>query len=263
MKNNYEFIITEIKNKIGSITFNNPDKLNALSTKMLLEIVDALTDFEKKKLQTVIIKAQKGCKVWSSGHNIDEIPLNGIDPLGQEKPLEKVFYKIQEFPAPVIAMVEGSVWGGACDMAITCDLAIGTPDCSFAITPAKIGVPYNASGILHFINRLGLSHAKEMFFTGAPVDAETALHFGIINHIIPNDEIENFTFELARKITQNSPLSIQVIKEQFRILTNAHPITPNAFEHIESLRRKVYCSEDYQEGIKAFKEKRKPKFSGK
>lgn len=258
-----DLILTEVSDNIGIITFNNPSKKNALNSELLLRIVSALKEFKSLKVRAVIIRAEKNAKVWSAGHDIDELPLNGIDPLGQEKPLEQALNAIQLFPAPVIAMVEGSVWGGACDLAITCDMVIGSPDCTFAITPAKIGVPYNASGILHFINRLGLSHAKEMFFTGSPIDSITALYFGIINHIIENDKIDDFTFSLAKKISHNSPLSISVIKEQFRILTNAHPITPNAFEHIESLRRKVYTSEDYLEGIKSFKEKRRPSFKGK
>lgn len=256
-------ILTEIKKQTGIITLNNPAKKNALTSDMLNDLIKALNRFEEQCVRTVIIRAEKGVSVWSAGHDIDELPLNGIDPLGQEKPLERALNAIQVFPAPVIAMVEGSVWGGACDLAITCDMVIGTPDCTFAITPAKIGVPYNASGILHFINRLGLSHAKEMFFTGSPIDSETALHFGIVNHILEKELLEDFTFKLAEKISYNSPLSISVIKEQFRILTNAHPITPNAFEHIEALRRKVYTSEDYQEGIKSFKEKRHPEFKGK
>lgn len=258
-----KLILTEIKKQTGIITLKNPTKKNALTSDMLNDLIKALNGFEEQSVRTVIIRAEKGVSVWSAGHDIDELPLNGIDPLGQEKPLERALNSIQIFPAPVIAMVEGSVWGGACDLAITCDMVIGSPDCSFAITPAKIGVPYNASGILHFINRLGLSHAKEMFFTGSPIDSETALHFGIVNHIVEKERLEDFTFKLAEKICYNSPLSISVIKEQFRILTNAHPITPNAFEHIESLRRKVYTSEDYQEGIKSFKEKRHPEFKGK
>jgi len=256
------FITTGIEKNIGTIVLDNPAKKNALSNDLLMEIIEALKEFRTKKIRVVILRAKKGVKVWSSGHDIDEIPTDGNDPLRQDSPLKRAMLAIQMYPGPVIAMVEGSVWGGACDMSITCDMIIGTPDSSFAITPAKLGVPYNASGILHFINRLGLSHAKEMFFTAAPIDAETAMHFGILNHVVDNDRIEEFTYNLAERITKNSPLSIAVIKEQFQILTNAHPLTPFAFEHIDSLRRKVFGSNDFREGIEAFKNKRKPDFKG-
>ncbi|MCI0472434.1 MAG: methylmalonyl-CoA decarboxylase, partial [Ignavibacteria bacterium] len=195
------YITTSIDKNIGCIILDNPAKKNALSSELLIEIIEALKAFRTKKVRVVILRAKKGVKVWSAGHDIDEIPTNGNDPLGQDAPLEKAMLAIQEYPGPVIAMVEGSVWGGACDMAITCDMIVGTPDSAFAITPAKLGVPYNASGILHFINRLGLSHAKEMFFTAAPIDAETAMHFGILNHVIDNEKIEDFTYNLAERIT--------------------------------------------------------------
>lgn len=256
------FITTGIDKNIGSIILDNPAKKNALSNGLLMEIIEALKEFRTQKVRVVVLRAKKGVRVWSSGHDIDEIPTDGNDPLRQDSPLERAMLAIQMYPGPVIAMVEGSVWGGACDMAITCDMIVGTPDSAFAITPAKLGVPYNASGILHFINRLGLSHAKEMFFTAAPIDAETALHFGILNHIVENEKIEEFTYNLAEKITKNSPLSIAVIKEQFQILTNAHPLTPFAFEHIDSLRRKVLGSNDFREGIEAFKNRRPPDFKG-
>jgi methylmalonyl-CoA decarboxylase len=256
------FITTSIDKKIGSIILDNPAKKNALSNGLLTGIIEALKEFRTQNVRVVVLRAKKGVRVWSSGHDIDEIPTDGSDPLRQDSPLERAMLAIQMYPGPVIAMVEGSVWGGACDMAITCDMIVGTPDSAFAITPAKLGVPYNASGILHFINRLGLSHAKEMFFTAAPIDAETALHFGILNHIVEKEKIEEFTYNLAEKITKNSPLSIAVIKEQFQILTNAHPLTPFAFEHIDSLRRKVLRSNDFREGIEAFRNRRLPDFKG-
>jgi len=115
---------------------------------------------------------------------------------------------------------------------------------------------------MHFINRVGLNIAKEMFFTAEPVKAGRAYHFGLLNHLVKSDEIEEFTMKLARTIAGNSPLSIGVIKEQFHILSQANAINPEAFERIQALRRKVYNSKDYEEGIKAFQEKRKPKFKG-
>ena len=134
---------------------------------------------------TVIIRAAKGAKVWSAGLDITELPQPGVDPLSYGDPLEKMLREVERFPAPVIAMIEGSVWGGACDLAFVCDIIIGAPNVTFAITPAKIGVPYNSSGIMHFINVVGMHIAKEMFFTAQPVDAERALQIGIMNHLVP------------------------------------------------------------------------------
>lgn len=130
------------------------------------------------------------------------------------------------------------------------------------MTPAKIGVPYNASGILHFINTMGINIAKEMFFTALPLSAERAEKFGILNHVVPLEELEIFTYEIARKICNNSPLSVSVIKEQIRLLANAYPLSPTTFERIQGLRRIVYDSKDYEEGIKAFMDKRPPVFNG-
>ncbi|HAH31349.1 MAG TPA: methylmalonyl-CoA decarboxylase [Elusimicrobia bacterium] len=255
-------IISEVKEKIGSLTLNNPARRNALSLELCREMVAALETFEAQRIPVIIIRAEKNARVWSAGHDITQLPQVHHDPLAYDSPMELAFRRIQEYPGAVIAMVQGSVWGGATDLAVTCDLAIGDETAAFAITPVKMGLPYNASGIMHFINRVGSNIAKEMFFTAEPVKAERAYHFGILNHLVSSSEIERFTFDLARVIASNSPLAVSVIKEQFRILAEAHPISPEAFERIQALRRKVYNSRDYEEGIKAFMEKRKPNFKG-
>ena len=255
-------ILSAVKDRIGVLTLNNPARRNALSLELCGEIVTALEDLKAKKVTVVILRAEKGAKVWSAGHDITQLPKVHNDPLAYDSPMEIAFRAIQNYPGPVIAMIQGSVWGGATDLAVTCDMAIGDETSSFAITPAKIGLAYSPSGILHFINRVGSNIAKEMFFTGEPVKAERAYHFGILNHLVSSREIEMFTMELAKTIAANSPMAVAVIKEQFRILTEAHPLNPDSFERIQALRRKVYNSGDYEEGIKAFMEKRKPHFKG-
>ncbi|MCG2724880.1 MAG: methylmalonyl-CoA decarboxylase [Elusimicrobia bacterium] len=255
-------IIKDIKNRIATLTLNNTAKKNALSFELCNELIDIFKSLKKDKIPVIIIRAEKNAKTWSSGHDIRQLPKVNHEPLAYDSPMEKLLRSIQEYPGVVIAMVQGGVWGGACDLVITCDLTLGDHTSTFAITPVRIGLPYNASGIMHFINRVGLNIAKEMFFTGKPCNAERAFHFGILNHLIAQDKLENFTLNIAQTIAENSPLAIAVIKEQFRILAEAHPIRPEAFERIQALRREVYNSHDYDEGIKAFFEKRKPNFKG-
>ena len=256
------FILTKIENNIGTITLNNDAKRNCLSKQLLIEFIEALKYFTDEKLRVVVIRANTGVKVWSSGFDINDLPESGRDPLSYNDPLEQLIREVQKFPAPIIAMIEGSVWGGACDLAFVCDILIGTSNTSFAITPAKLGVPYNTTGILHFINMAGLQIAKEMFYTALPINAEQAKIHGILNHLVPLDELEKFTYETAEHITRNSPLSISVIKEQLRILSNSQSLYPDTFENIQGLRRIVYDSKDYIEGRKAFIEKRVPNFTG-
>jgi methylmalonyl-CoA decarboxylase len=255
-------VSTQLQDDIGTITMNNPDHRNVLSSKMVEEMLHALETLERGKARVIIIRAYAGAKVWSAGHDVNELPVAGRDPLAYSDPLVTVLRSIQASPLPVIAMLEGGVWGGACDLALSCDILIGCPTSSITMTPAKIGVPYNASGILHFMGIMGVNIAKEMFFTAQSLSAERAERLGILNHMVPAEELEGFTYNLARSIAKNSPLSIKVIKEQIRLLANAHPLSPHTFERVQGLRRLVYDSKDYAEGINAFHDKRHPVFQG-
>ena len=241
---------------------NNPERRNVLSGKMIDEMLQAIEVMEKGKARVIVIRAHSGAKVWSAGHDINELPLPGRDPLPYSDPLVSILRYIQSSPLPVIAMIEGEVWGGACDLALSCDILIGTHTASLTMTPARISVPYNASGILHFIEVMGVNIAKEMFFSAQPLSAERAEKLGILNHLVPVEALESFTYKLAGNIAKNSPLSIKVIKEQICLLANAHPLTPHTFERLQGLRRMVYDSNDYLEGINAFIAKRPPVFQG-
>ncbi len=256
------FILTEHSDTIGTITLNQPAKRNALSEALVEELITALADFQKAGMRVVVLRAAHDAHVWSSGHDISELP-QGKDPLPYSDPFERALRAVKTFPAPIIAMVHGSVWGVATDLVLSCDIAIGDETSSFAVTPANIGLAYNTAGLLRFMRRLPLNHVKEMFFTGMPVSAADAAEWGILNHLVPATELESFTYDLAQRIATKAPLVLSVVKEQLRILADASPITSDVFERIEALREAVYQSDDYLEGIRAFREKRPPVFTGR
>ncbi len=254
-------VVATTDGSIGTLTLNH-GKVNTLSRQLIEDMCAALGQMKSAAMQVVILRAAKGVKVFSAGHDVRELPTNGRDPLTYNDPLRHVIREIEAHPAPVIAMVEGSVWGGACELVMGCDLVIAATDATFALTPARLGIPYNLSGTLNFLKVAGMHLVKEMLFTADPMPAERLAVSGVINHVVPREELEAFTMDLARRITQTSPLVHRILKEELRVLGNAHPLTPEAYERIQSFRREVYDSGDYQEGIKAFLEKRKPVFRG-
>jgi methylmalonyl-CoA decarboxylase len=247
---------------VATITLNHPQKRNALSAPLVAELIERLKALEVASTRVVILRAPPGSPVWSSGHDMDELPVDGRDPLGWTDPLRELVRSIENLQAPVIAMVSGGVWGGAVEVVLACDLIIATPDATFAMTAAKLGVPYNVSGMMTFMSAASLRIVKELAFTAAPITATRAEQVGMINHVVPPESLEAFTVEMARAIAANAPLSIAVMKEQLRVLAGAKPMSPRGFEKVQGLRRVVYDSLDYHEGLRAFKEKRNPVFTG-
>ena len=160
-------VLTSFADSIGTITLAAP-KHNALSSALVTEITSAFASLREQRARVVILAAQPGAPVWCAGHDVaSSLPMAAI-PLGWDDPLPQLIREIEEYHAPVIAMIEGTVWGGACEVAFACDLVVATPATTFAVTPAKLGVPYNVGGMVTFVNAANLRIVKEMAFTAAP-----------------------------------------------------------------------------------------------
>ncbi len=256
-------IVHSLQDKVGILQLNRAEKQNSLSRELMRELIEGVDALVAEGAGVLVLRAAPGVKVWSAGHDINELPAPGQDPLGFFDALETLLRKIQDCPIPVIAMVEGSVWGGACDLCFSSDIVLAAEDSTFAMTPAKIGIPYHASGLIHFTNLIGVNKAKEMFFTAQPVAVRDAWNNGFVNHVRPAEDLERFTMEMAQTIASNAPLAVRSLKAEFRLLNRGHHIDAETAEEIAAIRRSVYDSEDYAEGIRAFKEKRPPQFRGR
>jgi methylmalonyl-CoA decarboxylase len=253
---------TQIANNIGIATISNPP-VNSLSSDVCDKLLESFDEFEKARVRVVIIGANPNSKIWSAGHDIREIPLDGHDAVTWTTGFERVLRRVRNCSVPVIAMLHSSVWGAACDLAVTCDLAIGTPQTTFAITPVKMGISYNTAGMSHFLGVLPLHIIKEMVVTGNPLSAEDAYRFGLLNRLVSPEKLEATTMEIAQTIAGRAPLAVSVVKAELSSLSRGTPMSADEYEYIQSARRTAFRSDDLKEGVKAFFEKRPPVFQGK
>jgi len=253
-------ISTQHDDKIATIALDNFAKRNALGETTVREMLEALGEFERAGARVVVIRSAQHGHVWSAGHDIDELPVRGIDPLPFGDPLEELLRAVRSYPGAIIAMIHGTVWGGACDLALNCDMVVGDETAAFAVTPAQLGLPYSASGIQYFLARLPINLVNELIMTADLIPAERAHAIGILNHLVDADELEQATYDLALKVRSRSGEAIRAYKLQATAMVRAVALSAQDSQWINQLRHDVYSGEDYAEGIAAFREKRAPRF---
>ena len=234
-------LLSSMRGSIGIITMNNDAHRNVLCEAFFEQLTDLLETFRENRARVVILRANPGVHVWSAGHDVNELPPAGQDPLHWAEILPSMTRAIHNFPAPVIAMIEGTVWGGACELALACDIVVAASGTTFALTPQLL---------------------KELLFTAAPMPAERLASAGAINHVVPTATLESFCLSLAEQIQSNAPLTIRTTKEMMNVLLGARDLSASEFERLEELRKDVYNSTDYAEGLDAIRNKRKPNFIG-
>jgi methylmalonyl-CoA decarboxylase len=232
-------IRTSLVDGVGTLAFDNYAHRNALSAAMIGELLAALAEM-RETARTVVLRSAAKNPVWSAGHDIHELAPSGQDPLGWHDPLEQLLRAVGDFPAPVIAMIDGSVWGGACDLVLDCDIALGDEAASFCFVPAKLGLPYNLSGVQRFVTRLPPNIAMEMACTAEPVDAERALRVSLLNQLVPASELEARTDAMARIIVGRHREAIAAFKAQARSVMASFAANPERLEYLEAIRQAAY-----------------------
>jgi enoyl-CoA hydratase/carnithine racemase len=261
-----DVIICEKSGFIATVTLNRPEKRNSLNPEMLLKMAGLFRDLSQTDdIRTVVIKGA-GDKAFSAGYDLTEIPTDVPPDLLQElkgkNPLEIGLDAVENYPYPVIAMIDGFALGGGCELAVTCDLRIASDTSKMGIPPSRLGVVYSPKGIQKFINVVGLQNAKELFYTGRYYDIARAMEMGLVNYVIPKGELESFTYNLAEEISGNAPLSLKGQKRIFQKLLHYQTISEAERPEIEKMIVAAFNSDDLKEGMTAFFQKRKPNFNG-
>ena len=249
-------IQTAAADGVAVLRLHDPTRRNALGPAMLDSLIAAFADLPADT-RAVVLRAGPEDRVWCAGFDIRELA-PGLDPLDPDGLLQRAFACLAACPAPVIAMLHGGAYGGGADLAMRCDFAVGDPSAAFAFTPARLGLPYDPEGLRNVMLRAGHAVAMEMFATGAPIEAERALRTGLLNHLVPEAELEAFTMAMAAQIAANAPLSITAAKRQLHALAAGLPLPDES-----AARRAALESADFREGLAAFAARRAPVFSGR
>lgn len=260
-------VILEKKEFIATLIINRPDVKNSLNPVILLQIAEYFKDLSKTdEIRTVVIRGEGG-KAFSSGYNIAEIPKDIEDGFFEElkgkNPLDICFNAIEEYPYPVIAMIDGYALGAGCELAMSCDIRVASEGSRIGIPPSRLGLVYHPHGIQKLINIMGLANAKEAFYTGRYYDAKRAKEMGMVNYVVSRDELGVFTYALAEEISRNAPLSLKGHKFIFNKLLHYQGIGEENRPVIEKMIQNAFNSDDLKEGAAAFFQKRKASFKGR
>lgn len=246
---------------VRTVIMSHPERRNALSETLSAEVLDAVA---AASCRVLILRAEPGVTTWSAGHDVDDLPGQDVDPITWISPVERLVQVIAAAPFPVIAAVEGGAWGAACNLALACDLLVATRTATFAITPARLGVPYHPDGIAQVLAAVPANTAREMLFTAQPLAADSPLLAGTVNRLAESSaELTAICEELAQRIACLAPFSIESMKAEINALLGAVEPSPDTRLRLAELRRQAWQSDDLQEGLAAFRERRAPRFEGR
>ena len=257
----YETLLLERRDRVAIITINRPEKRNALNIQTRAEGARILEELRADESIGVLVFTGAGDKAFIAGADIAEFADRTALTQRDVMVARSLFTEIDTFPKPVIAMINGYCLGGGCELALACDLRIASETASFGQPEINLGIIPGGGGTQRLTRLVGEGKAMELILTGEIINAQAAYHIGLVNLVVPAADLEAKTMEIANRIAEKSPVALRMAKEAVKLASRSNLD--------EGLRREVdlfalcFSSEDKDEGVRAFLEKRKPVFKGK
>jgi len=261
VSNSYQTILVERRDRVATVTINRPEKRNALNIQTRAEGAATLDELRVDDSVRVVVLTGAGDKAFIAGADIAEFAERTAIQQREVMLDRSLFNAIDSFPKPIIAMVNGYCLGGGCEVALACDLRIASDRASFGQPEINLGIIPGGGGTQRLTRLVGEGKAMELILSGEIINAETALQIGLVNHVVPADQLATRTMEIAIRIAEKSPIALRLAKEAVKLASRSNLD--------EGLRREVdlfalcFSSEDKDEGVKAFLEKRKAEFKGR
>ena len=257
-------MLTAREGGIGLITFNQPEKRNAMSMDMWLGLGEILSEYEADDTLSVVVLSGAGEKAFVSGADISQFAKHRHNADAQ-KEYDRITgigrQKFHSFSKPIIARIRGFCMGGGLAIAMATDLRIGTPDSQFGIPAARLSVAYAPDSVRRLIDLVGPAHARMILYTARRIDGHEAERIGLINQCVPVEELDNTVMGIARDIAESAPLSVRASK--LTISEMLKDESQRDMAAIKAISDTCFNSADFKEGRTAFMEKRRPVFTGR
>jgi len=249
---------------VGLVTFNQPEKRNAMSLEMWLGLGEILDEFAEDSSVRVVILTGAGNKAFVSGADISQFEKNRANADAQQE-YDRLTSagraKFHTFPKPTIARIRGFCLGGGLAIAMSADLRVAAADSQFGIPAAKLSIAYAPESVNRLINLVGPAHARMILYTARRIDAAEAERIGLINKMVADEELNAYVLDLARTIADNAPLSVAASKLTINELLKDESKRDTAA--MARMMQVCFDSADYKEGRTAFMEKRPPRWQGR
>ncbi|MDQ3725670.1 MAG: enoyl-CoA hydratase-related protein [Actinomycetota bacterium] len=260
-----KLIVDRPAEAVARLTISNPERRNALDHEILDGIAEVLPQLNSG-IETRCVILTGAPPLFSAGYDIATIPEESFERDAEAlvaHPFHAAMEAVARHPWPTLAAVNGHCLGGGLELAITCDLRICAAGAKLGMPPAKLGLIYGHTGLRKFLDTIGLPNTKDLFLTGRNVGAERAERIGLVNEVVADDAVADEAVALAAAIAQNAPLSMRGNKHAIDLLKANPELSEQQEAGLVALRESCFASEDFREGIRAFAEKRRPRWTGR